>query len=252
MSATDALTFRVATWNIHSAVGTDGKRDVGRVADQIADLSADIVYLQEVWSGKPPLHRIGMIQSIASRLGMHYAFAPTYHRATTSYGVGILSKFPLKDQSILNLPNDKERAKRRVFREIRVALSCIVDIEGQGVKAISTHWSLEAEDRIRAAQSLNKCIQESNSLVVIGGDLNVSRDEAEVRQLLTNGGLSDADGDANTPTFPTESPQSRIDYVLLGRGLSCLKIETIACDASDHLPVVADLRVNVSQETLTL
>jgi len=41
------LDLRVATYNLHKCVGTDGKFDPGRVAAVIAELDADIVALQE-------------------------------------------------------------------------------------------------------------------------------------------------------------------------------------------------------------
>ena len=39
--------LRVASWNIHKAVGTDRRRDADRVLAAIASLQADIVALQE-------------------------------------------------------------------------------------------------------------------------------------------------------------------------------------------------------------
>ncbi|MFM7445372.1 MAG: endonuclease/exonuclease/phosphatase family protein, partial [Tabrizicola sp.] len=39
--------LRVASWNIHKAVGTDRRRDADRVLAGIAALQADIVALQE-------------------------------------------------------------------------------------------------------------------------------------------------------------------------------------------------------------
>ena len=39
--------LRVATYNVHACVGTDGRHDPDRVAAVIAELDADIVALQE-------------------------------------------------------------------------------------------------------------------------------------------------------------------------------------------------------------
>jgi hypothetical protein len=47
----EVTTVRVATWNIHDAVGRDGQRDWARVARVIASLDAPIVGLQEVACG---------------------------------------------------------------------------------------------------------------------------------------------------------------------------------------------------------
>ena len=39
--------LRVATYNVHACVGTDGRHDPDRVASVITELDADIVALQE-------------------------------------------------------------------------------------------------------------------------------------------------------------------------------------------------------------
>jgi len=38
--------LRVASYNIHQCVGTDGRRDAGRVADVLRELDADVIGLQ--------------------------------------------------------------------------------------------------------------------------------------------------------------------------------------------------------------
>jgi len=45
-----AVSLKVATWNIHGAVGTDGRYAPSRIVDVLAELDADIVALQEVAS----------------------------------------------------------------------------------------------------------------------------------------------------------------------------------------------------------
>ena len=39
--------IRVATYNIHACVGTDGRHDPDRIASVVAELDADIVAMQE-------------------------------------------------------------------------------------------------------------------------------------------------------------------------------------------------------------
>lgn len=47
MHSASKTTLRLATWNIRAGLGTDLRRDAGRVIDGIAALDADIVALQE-------------------------------------------------------------------------------------------------------------------------------------------------------------------------------------------------------------
>ena len=45
-----AKTLKVATWNIHGAVGTDRRYAPARIVDVLGEIGADIVALQEVAS----------------------------------------------------------------------------------------------------------------------------------------------------------------------------------------------------------
>ena len=44
----ERVRLRVATWNIHMGRGSDGRRDLERVARIIRDLDVDCIGLQEV------------------------------------------------------------------------------------------------------------------------------------------------------------------------------------------------------------
>ena len=54
--------LRIASYNVHGCVGTDGKKDAARVADVIAELDCDTIGLQEVDY---------RLDYIGRRLGMH-------------------------------------------------------------------------------------------------------------------------------------------------------------------------------------
>ena len=52
--AAEVRTLTAASYNIHQAVGSDGRRDPGRIARVIDSLDADLVALQEVDSTPGP------------------------------------------------------------------------------------------------------------------------------------------------------------------------------------------------------
>ena len=62
--------LRVATYNVHACVGTDGRYDPERVAAVIAELDADIVAVQEfaypVTSRSKPVSRSSSPRSTAT------------------------------------------------------------------------------------------------------------------------------------------------------------------------------------------
>jgi endonuclease/exonuclease/phosphatase family metal-dependent hydrolase len=48
----DAVALKVATWNIHGAIGVDGRYAPQRIVDVLHEIDADIVALQEVASAQ--------------------------------------------------------------------------------------------------------------------------------------------------------------------------------------------------------
>src|SRR2546423_1878025 len=47
----NATRLRVATYNIHRCIGTDGRHDPGRIARVLNEIHADVIGLQEVDTG---------------------------------------------------------------------------------------------------------------------------------------------------------------------------------------------------------
>ena len=59
MNETCAPKLRVATYNVHGCVGMDRQRSEARIAEVIAQLSVDIVGLQEVDLSRTAFRRRG-------------------------------------------------------------------------------------------------------------------------------------------------------------------------------------------------
>jgi endonuclease/exonuclease/phosphatase family metal-dependent hydrolase len=80
--------------------------------------------------------------------------------------------------------------------------------------------------------------------VVLAGDLNAVPEAAELAPLRSM--FADAwtrAGEGPGFTIPVEAPDRRIDYVLTSPEIGARSAAVIATDASDHLPVVADLEI---------
>ena len=92
--------------------------------------------------------------------------------------------------------------------------------------------------------------------MVLLGDLNAAPDTPEVAALvdqLTDAWVAAGVGDGNT--FSSQTPTSRIDYVLTSRDVTARTAAVIASDASDHRPVVASLsaaRLQTSRHRVTV
>jgi endonuclease/exonuclease/phosphatase family metal-dependent hydrolase len=77
---------------------------------------------------------------------------------------------------------------------------------------------------------------------VLVGDLNATPDSPEIGAITED--LADAwaqAGEGDGFTYDAETPHARIDYVLTSSDVVARTAAVVTSDASDHLPVVADL-----------
>ncbi len=81
---------------------------------------------------------------------------------------------------------------------------------------------------------------------ILLGDFNAWPESAEIRRLVDEGRLFDAQAlvgvDGNT--FPYPEPYARIDYIFISPDLadSIIAAQPVHIGGSDHLPVTLDLR----------
>lgn len=140
--------FRVMTYNVHRCVGVDGRLDVGRIAAVIAHCKPDIVALQELDVGRARTGGVDQAHAIAQRLGMSFHFHPAMRVEEERYGDAILTEAPLTVMKADALPGS---ATIRGL-EPRGALWLKVQLEGQPVNIINTHFGLVPhEQRAQAA-----------------------------------------------------------------------------------------------------
>ena len=87
-------------------------------------------------------------------------------------------------------------------------------------------------------------IGSSRTPTIVFGDLNAGPHSAELQPLLAR--LHDTWPASAGPgfTYPATAPAKRIDYVLTSPDFSVAHAEVLATDASDHRPLIVDLRMN--------
>src|SRR5262245_46278457 len=78
--------LRVATYNLHGCVGSDGRRDPARVARVIAELSCDTIGLQEVYG----------LEALAQELGLRAVAGPPYVWHGRHVGNALLTSRPVR------------------------------------------------------------------------------------------------------------------------------------------------------------
>jgi endonuclease/exonuclease/phosphatase family metal-dependent hydrolase len=238
---------RILTYNVHSCRGTDGKLDVGRVADVIARARPDIVALQEVDVRRARTSKVDQAHAIAERLGMAFHFNAALNVAEEQYGDAILTTLPVALVKTGPLPT----LPRMRGLERRGALWVEVEVEGgRKVQIINTHLGLvPVEQRAQAQHLLGgdwlghpRCADP----VILLGDLNATPRYAAYKMLAAR--FRDARRVAGVRwgalTFPSRLPMIRIDHIFVSGSIAVSRMhvqnEEPARSASDHLPLVAD------------
>jgi endonuclease/exonuclease/phosphatase family metal-dependent hydrolase len=115
--------------------------------------------------------------------------------------------------------------------------------------AISTHLGLHPRERLADARALAALVDDLDTPIVAGGDLN-ERPDGRAAGFLSER-FRDAwllGGDADGDTFPADEPTARIDYLFVSEGVVVERVLVPpgpdARQASDHRPLVAELTLS--------
>ncbi|HUX31473.1 MAG TPA: endonuclease/exonuclease/phosphatase family protein [Thiobacillus sp.] len=246
---TDSL--RVMTYNVHGCVGMDGKLDVERIARVIARARPDVVALQELDVGRQ--RSLGMDQAhlIARYLEMEFHFHPAMHLEEERYGDAILTHLPQRLVKAGSLPG----LAGKPHLEPRGALWVAADLHGREVQIINTHMGLYPRERIAQVATLLGsdwlAHEQCRGPVILCGDFNALPSSPVCCQIGAQ--LRDAQAEAKHhrphATFSSRLPRMRIDHIFISPGLEVSGIEVshseLARVASDHLPLIAEIRIPV-------
>jgi endonuclease/exonuclease/phosphatase family metal-dependent hydrolase len=241
--------LRIMTYNVHSCVGMDGKLDAERIARVIARARPDVVALQELDVGRVRTESMDQAHRIAHHLAMEFHFHPALHLEEERYGDAILTHLPMRLVKAGALPGLPGKPQL----EPRGALWVAVEHGGREIQVLNTHLGLSRRERIAQVEALlgpewlghPQC----RAPVVFCGDLNALPSSPVCSRL--KGRLSDvqelAAGHRPRGTFSSRMPNLRIDHVFVSAGVAATGIEVadseLARVASDHLPLVAELRI---------
>ena len=224
------------------------------LAEVIRRQNPDFVTLNEVdaftnRTGKD----VHQARDLAAKLGMEWHFSKAIDRDGGEYGDAVLSKHPILETRSYRLPcAASQPGEDRSLCVIRV------EIDGKDLYVASTHLDHLSGDASRMVQANEiRRIRDTDLGVdlILSGDLNAipsSNVIATMTAFLTNVGTIDQ------YTFPSENPTRKIDYILyapIGHfGVqNCTVVsrsdqQVDGVDASDHRPVVADIRFQTEED----
>jgi endonuclease/exonuclease/phosphatase family metal-dependent hydrolase len=236
--------FRAASFNIHHGVGVDGQLDLERIATVIDDTHPDVIGLQEVdrHLGKRS-DFVDQATWLSDRLDLHVVFGPnidadprTPGAPRRQYGTATLSSHRISEWRNTPLPRPEGGEQRGL-------LEVVIELRGVSVRTFNTQLQNRSQaERLAQIATVRSIVAEAPEPVVLVGDLNAVPDSPEIAAItedLADSWVSAGRGDGFT--FDAETPHGRIDYVLTSSDVVARAAAVVASDASDHLPVVADL-----------
>ena len=214
--------LRIASYNVHGCVGTDGRKDAARIAEVIRELDCDTVGLQEVDY---------RLDYIAGRVGMRCIPGITLVRHDGPFGNALLTTRKVLDVRQLALGYGR--------REPRSALDVDLDVCGQKLRVIVTHLGLFAAERRWQVRKLLEMVRDTQERLVVLGDINewfpFSRPVRWFNRLLGHSVVE--------RSFPSRWPLLALDRVWVRPRPALLALKAhrsaLAAAASDHLPVKA-------------
>lgn len=242
--APSADTIKVMAYNIHhcNPPSEPGRINVDTIAQVIKQENPDLVALQEVdvhtnRSGK----ELDQAKQLAELTGMHYYFKKAINNDGGEYGVAILSRWPIQDTASIHLPIAPDvRYEPRV-----VALATVTLPSGRIVQFASTHLDLTEETRVLQAKEIVSRLGAGADVLVIGGDFNARPGSKSIQALEAS--FQSSCPPADCPyTIPVDEPQATIDYLFYRKSTTITVLNHHVVSeryASDHLPIVATLRV---------
>ena len=240
----------VLVYNIHAGKDAAGRDNLARVAELVQSTGADLVLLQEVDRNTQRSGPADQPATLARLTGYSIAFGRTIDFQGGEYGIALLSRWPIRRDTLIPLTVTAPPGGTVEGREQRGVLVAVIDAPDGPITVLNTHLDHTADDvwrlqEIATVLRVARGAGEPRQTMLLGGDLN-ARPGNPLHAELRRAGFRDAwvgCGEGAGMTFPASAPLRRIDYLYLAGGTRCLRATVLASDASDHRPVLFRLRL---------
>jgi len=233
--------IKVLSFNILHGKTMTGDFNLDAIAKVIIDANPDFVALQEVDYKTNRAKKYDLVTELGWRVKMAPIYARAMHYDSGEYGEGVLSKHTFlstRNVPLPYIPGDEPRAALEVTTVLP---------SKDTISFIGTHLDhLELDtNKIMQAKEINKVFSKNKYPTILAGDLNAEPNSNTMNILE---GLWQASYDKTNPepTFSSENPTKKIDYVLFypKHRWKVLNRQTI-CDtiASDHCAYLVTLHL---------
>jgi endonuclease/exonuclease/phosphatase family metal-dependent hydrolase len=227
----DPWPLTIATYNIHGAVGSDGRFAPERIARVLQEINADIVALQEVpLGGSRTPNVLTMLQQAT---GYMAAEGPARDTPERRYGNAVLTRYPILSMRTIDLSFGS--------REPRGALDADVDCHGHLLRVVATHLGLRFAERRDQIRRLLQSFDTEEMPVILLGDIN----EWFVWGRSLRALVSHFQAVPAPHTFPSRRPLFALDRIWIRPRHRLVHVHVHATPlarlASDHLPLIAHI-----------
>lgn len=249
----EPTSLRMMSYNIQTGIGTDTNYDLDRTVEAIRESGADVIGLQEVdkyWGDRSNFDDV--LKILADALDMHSFYAPIYdfdsedpEVPNRQYGLAILSKYPITQAINHEISRLSTQSANPVPELAPGFPEALINVKGQELRLYNTHLDYRGDPAVRILQvdEMLDIMSTKNSFLV--GDLNALPDAPELQPLFEvfNDAWEVVDDNIGF-TFPADDPIKRIDFILTSPDIEVKYAEVLNTQASDHLPVIADITLS--------
>jgi endonuclease/exonuclease/phosphatase family metal-dependent hydrolase len=226
---------RLVTYNVHGCKGMDWCVQADRPLEVLRSLDADCIALQE-FVDAPHGGGQRLLDQWARELGMNAVYAPSFERGREIFGNALLTRFDILEHRDHDFSTGGYR--RRLFPEVTMRAGEAT------LRVLVVHFGVSPRERARqTAQLAELCAVRAADVRVCAGDLNEPWRNGAASRVLSN-------AFRRSPplrTFPAPAPLFALDSVWVhpSECLVGVRVDRSpqAVRASDHLPLVATLRL---------
>jgi endonuclease/exonuclease/phosphatase family metal-dependent hydrolase len=231
--------IEVSSLNVHGGVGSAGQPFDVEAA--IRDLDADVVALQETWSGEPGPDPVAVA---AAALGARLFRLPVRPAASLRVlgipadsgpgqsGLAVLCRHRVTSYELADLGQARGDPVRRRAQILTVELP-----DKSVVRIAATHLTHRMTSPLQLAR-LIRHLDGDSVPTVIAGDLNMPGLLASCAR-----GYKMA---VRGRTWPAGLPVTQLDHILAGPGIEPVAGVVLSPAGSDHLPIRARLRLTAA------
>jgi endonuclease/exonuclease/phosphatase family metal-dependent hydrolase len=235
------VNLRIATYNIHRCRGMDRRVVPARIVNVLREIDADVIALQEVIGAGPA--GAGQAEEIGAALGMGWVMNCVRTLRQHQFGNVVMSRLPILHHSHYDLTwrTCEQRACQRADLDLG---------SGQVLHMYNVHLGTAVLERRYQAGRLASFVHDRRVTgpKVILGDFNEWMRGLATKTLSSLFESIDIAAHLNRRrTYPGLFPVVHLDHIYYEGRVEVVSVEMPrtrkALMASDHLPLVANLRV---------